>query len=175
MFNLFRKLQQWWRNYTLQLFSWLSLVLLHFRSCKKTWVALERYLTALYEKLFIFLFIFFHFIYSWLKITHLHTKKSLYSLYSNKIELNDVNSVTEQEMQSFPNQFFKSMWTSWQTRSLWKRHVQFKDFGNNEKFQFKRVNFLNKTYYGSIVKTFGGMDSTFIWVLKRLTGCTQVF
>ena len=54
------------------------------------------------------LFIYFHFIYSWLKITHLHTKKSLYSLYSNNIELTDVNSVTEQVMQSFPNQFLKS-------------------------------------------------------------------
>ena len=59
--------------------------------------------------------------------------------------------------------------------SLWRRHVQFRDFGNNEKFQFKRVNFLNKTYYGSIVNPFGRMDSTFIWVLKRLTGCAQVF
>ena len=48
--------------------------------------------------LFIYLFIYFHFIYSWLKITHLHIKKSLYSLYSNNIELIDVNSVTEQDM-----------------------------------------------------------------------------
>ena len=67
-------------------------------------------------KLFIYLF-YFHFIYSWLKITHLHKKKSLYSLYSNNIELVDVSSFTEQEMQSFPNQFFKSMWTSWQTHT----------------------------------------------------------
>ena len=65
----------------------------------------------------IYLFICFHFIYSWLKITHLHTKKSLYSLYSNNIELIDINSVTEQEMQSVPNQFLKSMWTSWQTHT----------------------------------------------------------
>ena len=55
---------------------------------------------------------YFHFIYSWLKITHLHTKKSLYSLYSNNIELIDVNSVTEQEMQSFPKEFLKSVRTS---------------------------------------------------------------
>ena len=76
------------------------------------------------EKCFVFhlkssfcLFIYFYFIYSWLKITHLHKKKSLYSLYSNNIELTDVNSVTEQKMQSFPKEFLKSMWTNWQTHT----------------------------------------------------------
>ena len=39
----------------------------------------------------------------------IYTKKSLYSLYSNNIELIDVNSVTEQEMQSFSKEFLKSM------------------------------------------------------------------
>ena len=33
----------------------------------------------------------------------------LYSLYSNNIEVIDVNSVTEQEMLSFPKEFLKSM------------------------------------------------------------------
>ena len=39
----------------------------------------------------------------------IYTQKSLYSLYSNNIEVIDVNSVTEQEMQSFPKEFLKSM------------------------------------------------------------------
>ena len=47
----------------------------------------------------------------------IYTKKSLYSLYSNNIELIDDYSVTEQEMQSFPKEFLKSMWTSWQTHT----------------------------------------------------------
>ena len=47
----------------------------------------------------------------------IYTKKSLYSLYSYNIELIDVNSVTEQEMQSFPKEFLKSMWTSYQTHT----------------------------------------------------------
>ena len=65
--------------------------------------------------LFIYLFILTLFTVD-LKLL-IYTKKSLYSLYSNNIELTDVNSVTEQEMQSFPNQFLKSMWTSWQTHT----------------------------------------------------------
>ena len=36
-------------------------------------------------------------------------KISLYSLYNNNIELIDVNSVTEKEMQSLPKEFLKSM------------------------------------------------------------------
>ena len=47
------------------------------------------------EFIYLFILFYFHFIYSWLKITQ---KKSLYSLYSNNIELIDVNSVTEQDM-----------------------------------------------------------------------------
>ena len=47
----------------------------------------------------------------------IYTKKSLYSLYSNNIELIDDYSVTEQEMQSFPKEFLKSMWTSWETHT----------------------------------------------------------
>ena len=78
----------------------------------------RRCLFAAYKGTYgIIYFIYFHFIYSWLKITRLHKKKSLYSLYSNNIELIDVNSVTEQEMQSFPNQFFKSMWINVYTHS----------------------------------------------------------
>ena len=67
----------------------------------------------------VFYLFYFHFIYSWLKIT-LYTQKSLYSLYSNNIELIEVNSVTEQEMQSFPKEFLKSMWT-------WKMNVKLAD------------------------------------------------
>ena len=64
--------------------------------------------TKLYSTdLFIYLFIFTLFTVD-LKLL-IYTKKSLYSLYSNNIELIDVNSVAEQDMQSFPNQFFKSM------------------------------------------------------------------
>ena len=44
----------------------------------------------------------------------IYTKKSLYSLYSNNIELIDVNSVTEQEMQSFPKESLKSV-LNWET------------------------------------------------------------
>ena len=55
----------------------------------------------------LFIFIDFHFIYSWLKITHLHKTKSLFSLYSNNIELIDVNSVTEQEMESIKCRKYK--------------------------------------------------------------------
>ena len=58
-----------------------------------------------------------------LKLLIYTQKKSLYSLYSNNIELIDVNSVTEQEMQSFPNQFLKSMWTSWQTHTHICTHI----------------------------------------------------
>ena len=42
----------------------------------------------------------------------------MYRLYSNNIELIDINSVTEQEMQSFANKFFKSMWTNWHTHTF---------------------------------------------------------
>ena len=41
----------------------------------------------------------------------------MYSLYSNNIELIDVNSVNEQEKQFFPKEFLRSMWTSWQTHT----------------------------------------------------------
>ena len=47
----------------------------------------------------------------------IYTKKSLYSLCSNNIELIDVSYVTEQEMQSFPKEFLKSVWTSWLTHT----------------------------------------------------------
>ena len=57
--------------------------------------------------LFIYLFILTLFTVD-LKLL-IYTKKSLYSLYSNNIELTDVNSVTEQEMKSFPKEFLKSM------------------------------------------------------------------
>ena len=73
------------------------------------------------EILFIYLFIFTLFTVD-LKLL-IYTKKSLYSLYSNNIELIDVNSVAEQDMQSFPNQFFKSMWTSWQTHTHICTHI----------------------------------------------------
>ena len=53
-----------------------------------------------FENLFIYLFVFTLFTAD-LKLLF-YTKKSLYSLYSNNIELIDVNSVTEQEMKSFP-------------------------------------------------------------------------
>ena len=62
-----------------------------------------------------FQFICFYFIYIWLKITHLHKKNICIATVIT--ELIDVNSVTEQEMQSFPNQFLKSIWTSWQTHT----------------------------------------------------------
>ena len=38
-----------------------------------------------------------------------YTEKPLYSFYSNDIGLTDVNSVIEQEMQSFPKESLKSM------------------------------------------------------------------
>ena len=34
-------------------------------------------------------------------------------MYSNNIELIDLNSVTEQEMESFPKEFLELMWTNW--------------------------------------------------------------
>ena len=55
----------------------------------------------------IYLFIFTSFAVD-LKLL-IYTKKSLYSLYSNNIELIDDYSVTEQEMKSFPKEFLKSM------------------------------------------------------------------
>ena len=51
-----------------------------------------------------------------------YTEKPLYSFYSNSIGLTDVNSVIEQEMQSFPKEFLKSMWTSWQTNTHFFTH-----------------------------------------------------
>ena len=39
----------------------------------------------------------------------IYTKKSLYSLYNNNIELSDVNSVTDQEMESFLKEFLESV------------------------------------------------------------------
>ena len=65
--------------------------------------------------LFIYLFIFTLFTVD-LKLL-IYTKKSLYSLYSNNVQLIDVTSVTKQEMQSLPKEFLKSMWTSWQTHT----------------------------------------------------------
>ena len=67
---------------------------------------------VLFICLFFVSFIYFYFIYSWLKITHFH-KKNL----CNNIELIDVNSDTEQETQSFPKEFPKLMWTNWQTQT----------------------------------------------------------
>ena len=64
---------------------------------------------------FIYLFIFTLFTVD-LKLL-IYTKKPLYSLYSNNIELIDVNFVTEQDMQSFPKEFLKSMRTNWQTHT----------------------------------------------------------
>ena len=63
----------------------------------------------------VFLFIFTLFAVD-LKLL-IYTKKSLYSLYSNNIELIDVNSVTEQEMQFLPKEFLKSTWTNWLTHT----------------------------------------------------------
>ena len=63
------------------------------------------------------LFIYFHLLTIDLKLLIYTKKKYLYNFYSKNIELIDVNSVTEQEMQSFPNQFLKSMWTSKQTHT----------------------------------------------------------
>ena len=57
--------------------------------------------------LFIYLFIFTLFTVD-LKLL-IYTKKSLYSICSNNMELIDVSSVTEQEMQSFLKEFLKSM------------------------------------------------------------------
>ena len=51
---------------------------------------------------FIYLFIFILFTVD-LKLL-IYTKKSYRSLYNNNIELIDVTSVTEEEMESFPNQ-----------------------------------------------------------------------
>ena len=68
-----------------------------------------------YRIIYLFYFIFTLFTVD-LKLL-IYTKKSLCSLYSNNIELIDVSSVTEQEMQSFPKKFLKSMWTSWQTHT----------------------------------------------------------
>ena len=62
----------------------------------------------------IYLFIFTLFTVD-LKLLIYTQKKSLYSLYSNNIELIDVNSVTEQEMQPFPKESLKSMLTNWHT------------------------------------------------------------
>ena len=58
-------------------------------------------LESLFNNVYLFYFIFTLFTVD-LKLL-IYTQKSLYSLYSNNIELIDVNSVTEQEMQSFPN------------------------------------------------------------------------
>ena len=45
---------------------------------------------------------------------------------------------------------------------LCKRHVQFRDLGNNYENQVKRVNVPIYTYYGSIGNPFGRMGSTFV-------------
>ena len=58
---------------------------------------------------FTYLFIFFFTLFTADLKLLIYTKKSLYSLYSNNIELIDVNSITEQEMQSFLKEFLKSM------------------------------------------------------------------
>ena len=71
--------------------------------------------------LFYLFFFYFHFIYSWLKITHLH-KKNLCIASTIITELIGINSVTEQEMQSFPNQVLKSMWTCWHTHTYLYPH-----------------------------------------------------
>ena len=76
---------------------------------------------VLYRIIYLFYFIFTLFTVD-LKLP-IYTKKSLYSLYGNNIELTDVSSVTEQEMQSFPKKFLKSMWTSWQTHTHICSHI----------------------------------------------------
>ena len=48
----------------------------------------------------------------------------MYSPVSNNIELINVNSVTEQEMQSFPNEFLKSVLTNWDMYSK-SKYVRF--------------------------------------------------
>ena len=76
------------------------------------------YCIYIYVYLF-YLFIYLLFIYRWLKIAFIPSppKKSIYSLYSNNIKLIDVNSVAKQEMVSFPEEYFESVWTSWQTHT----------------------------------------------------------
>ena len=65
----------------------------------------------------------FSFIYSWLEIIDLHTKKSLNNLYSNRIGLIGVNSVAEQGMKSFPKEFLELMWTNWNTHTHTHTHT----------------------------------------------------
>ena len=76
-------------------------------------------MSVCWQEIYLF-YLFYLFIFSLFTVDLkllIYTKKSLYSLYSNNIELTDVKSVTEQEMQSFPKEFLKSMWTSRQTHT----------------------------------------------------------
>ena len=90
------------------------------------------------EILFIYLFIFTLFTVD-LKLL-IYTKKSLCNLYSNNIELIDVTSVTEQEMQSFPKEFLRSMWTNWQTHTHFFTHLSKKH--SKERLHSYAVSFL---------------------------------
>ena len=83
------------------------------------------------EKLrFYYLLIFFYFTSFTVDLKLLvFTKKYLHSLYSNKIESINVNSVDEQEMHSFPKKFLKSMWTNWQTHTHLFSHL----WSNNQR------------------------------------------
>ena len=71
--------------------------------------------------LFIYLF-YFHFLTVDLEL-HIYTKNIINSLYSNNIELININSVTEQEMESLSKEFLESMWTNWQTRTHTHTHT----------------------------------------------------
>ena len=88
---------------------------------------------------FIYLFIYFIFTLFDSKL-RIYTKKSLYSLYSNNIELIDVDSANEREMQSFPKEFLKSLWTSWQTQTHLFMHWPKKD--SKERLHSCAVSFL---------------------------------
>ena len=84
------------------------------------WIRSNKLIRFLNTFIYLFIYLFIYFIFTLFTVDLkllIYTKKSLYCLYSNNIELIDVNSVKEREMQSFPKEFLKSMWTSWQTHT----------------------------------------------------------
>ena len=50
-------------------------------------------------------------------------RDTFHAMYSNNIELIDLNSVTEQEMESFPKEFLELMWTNWQKNAHLFTHL----------------------------------------------------
>ena len=101
----------------------------------------------------------------------------MYSLYSNNIELIGVNSVTEQEMESFPEEFLESMWTNWKIHTcvytLIKETLKETPLCLYSEFSGV-VHYINPTFYRYILQSRHGHckgTHLLVFLFKRLENC----